>query len=70
MGNYNKEKHHSFLGLGTKPLTFGEQVAQDIDALNKVNQPTGISKTTKMVVGGVVLLVVGFVGLKMYKKFK
>tara|TARA_R110001632_G_scaffold207259_4_gene331280 strand:+ start:7943 stop:8149 length:207 start_codon:yes stop_codon:yes gene_type:complete len=66
--NYNKEKHHSFLGVGKKPLTFGEQVAMDIEAINDANSVKKPISTTTMVIGGLVVLGVVFVGYKMIKK--
>ena len=66
-----KKEHYGFLdNLFGKELTFGEQVAQDIEALNEVNEVKGMSKTTKTIIGGAILLVVGFVGFKIYKKVK
>ena len=70
MGYNENVEHHEFLGLGDKPLTFGEQIAQDLNAVNKVTQPKGMGKTTKMLVTGGVLLLVAFVGFKIYKKIK
>ena len=68
--NYKSEKnHHNFLG-GKRPLTFGEQIANDISAINDANSVKKGVSTTAMVVGGLVVLGVAFVGYKIIIKKK